>query len=267
MDLKHSNVETIFVATGFPENRSNLCRKVGKCYDEEINTNEDSDLESKNEQIEIEGRRGKFAMVDSIHTKYSKRPEPLEKICLAQFASFYKTCAKPNKSYSFDNGVSEERGDLEHFITKERLPKFIELKDGGYMHLREKPFILQIHAFKKKKENEGIFAELLLFFPWRNENDIRQNCITIFNENYDIIKKNKETIYPKYSMVDIMRDLMDNPENSRPIHLGDMDTAGEQENLDDEETLEPLDTSEVPDESDSTEIYKNVVSDACSLKP
>ena len=68
-------------------------------------------------------------------------------------------------------------------------------------------------------------------------------------------------------MVDIMRDLMDNPENSRPIHLGDMDTAGEQENLDDEETLEPLDTSEVPDESDSTEIYKNVVSDACSLKP
>ena len=75
----------------------------------------------------------------------------------------------------------------------------------------------------------------------------------MFNDNYDIIRKNKEAIYPKSSMVDIMRDLINNPESARPMHLGDMDTAGDQENLDDEETIEPLDTSEIPDESDLTE--------------
>ena len=63
----------------------------------------EEDVEGVREQIEIEGRSGKFEMVDTIHTKYSNRPDILENVCLAQFASSYKTCSKPNKNFSFKN--------------------------------------------------------------------------------------------------------------------------------------------------------------------
>ena len=35
-------------------------------------------------------------------------------------------------------------------------------------------------------------------------------------------------------MIDVMRDLIQNPTDARPLHLMNMDAAGEQENIDDE---------------------------------
>ena len=87
------------------------------------------------------------------------------------------------------------------------------------MHLRDKVFILRIHSSKRKKDDEGIYAELLLFLPWRDENNLRRNYTSLFNDNYNVIKKNKESIYPNSTMVDVMRELIENPENVRPTHF------------------------------------------------
>ena len=67
-------------------------------------------------------------------------------------------------------------------------------------------------------------------------------------EIFDIVKQNKEAIYPHSSMIDALRDLIENPQDARPVHSSDMDPAGEQENIDNEEILESLDTTELPEE-------------------
>ena len=106
-----------------------------------------------------------------------------------------------------------------------------------------------IQAAKKKKADEGKYSELLLYCPWRNEEELRKRFNDTFNENYDIIMRNKQEIYPNSNMIDEMRDIIENNNDTRPKHLCEMiDPAGEQENLDDMEIQEPLDTSELPQE-------------------
>ena len=135
------------------------------------------------------------------------------------------------------------------------------------MKLRNSPLILRIHSSTKKKEDEGIYSELLLFFPWRNEEEMREKCRENFNDNFEIIKMNKEAIYPNSTMVDVMRDLIEKPDDARPLHLVDMDAAGEQENLDDEEEMEPLDTMELPDDEPETSNKRNFKSHLSLYKP
>ena len=274
MNLKGSNVKNIFVSTGYPENRSHFYRKVKDENGQDLDSDSDDDDNEQSQDnqglIEIENRKGKFQKVETIHNKYSNRPDALGNVCLAQFASSYETCAKPKESIleTFENGASSIEGFIEHFATKEKLPKHIQLKTGGYMRLRNSPLILRIHSSKKKKEEEeGIYSELLLFFPWTDENEIRENCQDNFNNNFETIKMNKKAIYPNSTMVDVMRNLIQNPEEARPIHLVDMDAAGEQENLDDEEELEPLDTTELPEEEPDTSGKRNVKSTLSLFKP
>ena len=67
--------------------------------------------------IEIAGRTGKFQMVDSIHSKYSSRPERLGNVCLAQFACSYVPSCQPSEKIMFENGVSEKVGCIQQFGT------------------------------------------------------------------------------------------------------------------------------------------------------
>ena len=80
----------------------------------------------------------------------------------------------------------------------------IRLESGTYMALRSKPFILRIHSSKKKEYMEGIYSELLLYFPWNSEKELNGNkveeCLELFNQNNEIIKKNKNAIFPKAHM-------------------------------------------------------------------
>ena len=153
-----------------------------------------------------------------------------------------------------------ELGDLKVFMTKEPMPKYIKLEESGtHMALKTRPVILRIHASKKKEYLEGIYSELLLYLPWRNESELEegngQECVNLFNTNATIIEKNKTSIFPNAKMIDAMMELLDSPEGTWPIHLGDnIDPNAQQENEDDEVELQqtnPLDTSELPPEADS----------------
>ena len=58
------------------------------------------------------------------------------------------------------------------------------------MALRTKPFVLRIHASKKKEYLEGIYSELLLYLPWRDEKDLKagtQDSVNMFNDNQKVI--------------------------------------------------------------------------------
>ena len=278
MNLKASNVKNTFVATGYPENRSNLYTKVGE--EEDQNPDSDNDFDSddegeeENEETEyshatfkIPGRKGRFRTADTIHKKYSNRPIGLEEVCLAQFATSYESSQKPGKNITFnDQGVSVQKGLIKQFRTENPLPKYIELENGSFMRLRGMPSILRIHSSKKKKGDEGLYAELLLFSPWRNEREEFKECNSAFNEKYETIQQNKKVIYPNSDMIDIMRDLIQNPDDARPMHLMDMDAAGEQENIDNEAILESLDTTELPHEDEERD-PENVKSDGCMFKP
>ena len=134
------------------------------------------------------------------------------------------------------------------------------------MALRSKPLILRIHSSKKKEYMESVYSELLLYFPWKSEKELKGNkveeCLDLFNKNNDIIKKNKGAIFPKAAMIDAMIELLDSNENTKPHHIADdINPAGEQSNLDNQEILDrtnPLDISDLPAES---EVQK------CNQKP
>ena len=81
------------------------------------------------------------------------------------------------------------------FGSEEQLPKFIKLKTGGYMKLRNSQFILRIHSSSKKQADEGKYSELLVHYPWDSEYELRKNFNLTYNDNYEEIKGiNKEFI-------------------------------------------------------------------------
>ena len=86
----------------------------------------------------------------SIHDRYSCRPDCLEELCLAKFASDFKVKAKGSKA------------NVEVF----------KLKNGmGEMVKRQKPVIIRTMRHKEGTTN-FFFGMLLLFVPWRTENDL-----------------------------------------------------------------------------------------------
>ena len=185
MDLKYSNVKSRFVATGFPENRSD---KFIKVQDKEDGYDEDyDDYESESEVEEdigekdmvdrpdsfkktnqkmynLPGRQGKFTKVSTVHKKYASPPNCLENICLAQFATMFENCDRPKRDLVFNDGASDEKGKFQGFGSDVLLPKYIEMKTGGFMRQRLFPCILRIHSSKKKKQkDEGISQNLSSF--------------------------------------------------------------------------------------------------------
>ena len=101
MKLKDSNIACTFVATGFPENRSLMYKKV---KDENSDENalsdqkaEDLDVSQEGETVKLQGQSGNFIQTTTVIERYSVRPEYLESMCLAQFATSYTTIKKPKQ--------------------------------------------------------------------------------------------------------------------------------------------------------------------------
>ena len=75
LHYKQSNIKTIFIASGFPQNRSHFLRR---CKTEN---------ESKR-GFTVDNHEGKFMTTENIHSKYSFRPACIEKMVLTQFGMF-----------------------------------------------------------------------------------------------------------------------------------------------------------------------------------
>ena len=177
------------------------------------------------------------------------------------------------KDIEWIENSSERKGVLKDFETGLCMPKFIKLELGTYMSLRTRPLILRVHSSKKKEYLEGIYSEMLLYLPWCSENELKESnkeeCIRIFNENEETIKKNKKGILPNSSIIDAMLEILDAPDSMRPVHLADnIDEKAQQEDMDDKQEIDetnPLDTSDLPMENEVKKGQKTP--DGCPFRP
>ena len=174
-------------------------------------------------------------------------------MCLAQFATYYTYTSKfPKKAGTFNkDGVSDLLSDKEIFIEDENgdkkvLPCYVDLSDQGLgkLALRNYPAVLRLHDSQKKEGHEQYYAEMLLYYPWRNETEelYRENadqCIQAYSNRRQVIDLNKKCIFPNY---DTMKNLLmfedydGDLESERPCHIYDtLDSQRMQERYDDME--------------------------------
>ena len=105
------------------------------------------------------------------------------------------------------------------------------------MRLRANPSVLRIHSSKKKDDYEQHYSELLLFTNWREEEEEfhpgdKNKCIEEYNRRIEMIKWNKEAIYPGEGTIDLLENL--DLDIQRPAHIYDMlDGEGQQQQEDD----------------------------------
>ena len=243
LDMKGSNIGTKFIQTGFPRNRTSYLKKLPS-NENDGDGSEEQDTNDNGEDVafHITGRDGKFMKTKSLHTKYSERPKVVENMCFAEFCSFYETSPKPKKECNINSNESYP-------------PKLLPLQDGSYMRRRNQRLVLQIHSSDRKESlHEEAYSELLLFFPWRNEEtdlflQSETSCKKLYKDNEESILRNKKTIFPFKDRVCEMKDFLESEEDFAPQHVGDtLDNETEQQNMDDSEQLENLDTSELPEE-------------------
>ena len=259
MKLKDSNIATIFVSSGFPENRSVFYKKVEGENDDvnqicindnkndEFGGNDDNDdiddddfqLSSK-DPIKIEGRDGLYKQSIPVHERYAARPKSLESMCLAQFATSYKYSKNPPKKAVFEEGSSTSVSSQTIFNSEILLPTCISLvpKDLGYMNLRLTPAVLRNHNSSKKEGVEQHYAEMLLFSSWKDEiKDLDRGLDTCFDqylEKKTEIDLNKKAMFPGESKIDYLEDKEIELASMRPTHIYDtLNSQGEQQNKDD----------------------------------
>ena len=251
LNLKGSNLVTKFVTSGFPENRSVL-------FLPKTNTeNSDDDQDDENDNADestytVSGRKESYTQKKTVHEHYSERPEDLNNLCLAKFATLYETKRRP-KTVRFENQISV---DLQINAYNEDIPLWILLNDDTCMKARKSPAVLRIHSSKKKKDYEEQYAELLLFYPWRKESDLdarsAEKVVQKFNDHLEIILQNRKDCLPYSAMVAQMKEHLEKPVDMRPTHLFDiLDSTLEQENEDDLENQEPLDETPILTEEDN----------------
>ena len=95
--------------------------------------------------------------------RYAARPDCVEDMFLAEFASVYKSadCSQD----------SEESGIDEPVVKQKEHPKIIKLKQNtGIMIKRQRPAVIRTHHVRRKEETENhCCAMLKLYLPWRDE--------------------------------------------------------------------------------------------------
>ena len=142
--------------------------------------------------------------------KYAARPDVLDDMCLADFASNYKTHQRRK--------ASEEEDD--HTLESENTEpinqsSIIKLKDDmGNMSRRNTPAIIRSHQWSLKKQPEEYYhAHLMLYFPWRNEiQDLCQGSYKqSYESKYDKLQKNREIFeHHTEQLADVLQDIEEN---------------------------------------------------------
>ena len=145
---------------------------------------------------------------DNIIKRYQRRPCKLENVCLADFVAWYNciressNAKKPNKCMPADNFLPEneansddEQSDIKPNADVNFGQGEFHLRGGYKLVKRSVPKIIRSVRYNKNKHSENYFREqLMLYMPWRNEEDLIYGCQT-FEEKYmqleDVIVENR----------------------------------------------------------------------------
>ena len=114
---------------------------------------------------------------DMLSTFYPQRPSNLENMSLKQYAANYKKVYKKKGDHGDDNDDDKGSEDCSTSCINE---PFIELKgNNGRMRKTPKEALVYHHEFDPHVHPEQYYFSLLLLFkPWRKEEDLKGTCQT-----------------------------------------------------------------------------------------
>ena len=230
--------KTLFVSTDFAENRVRFAKKQ-----QELDELDDDSTD---------------IFKSNIIVRYSDRPKNIPVVndmCLALFAAHYL------KDYKSDfNEVSDSQPEVlsDDFIESQNienhntgLPDRIKLVNSKeIMKCRKIKAVIRYHTPSKRKEPEKYFHHLLmLYFPWRNEQELfgeDQTYISKFYEQdvQEVVQRNKEIFEPDG---DAINEALESLRNFDGVPTHSYDPINDQENEDLRQSL--------PDDSDETESF------------
>ena len=215
--------------------------------------------------VELEGREGKWYQQYDMRDKYTRRPDKLHHLCLAQFAKMY-TSSSVNKSEDSDEDTEQDDTEVVTKATEHpplttvvrcpnvccdetsdqvkiiKLPEVIKLKnpypgEAKFMKLRTSPAALRYYKGNNDKSAARHFRrELILYLPWglpdqpnfpsMSDTEIVNH---FSNEDLEHMASVKSIIMPLLEDVEKQRIIV---EETQARKLGEELAAGkEQENL------------------------------------
>ena len=133
----------------------------------------------------------------SIIDRYAAKPVSLQNMCLATFAVTYDVIQSATKTEETD-GVNDEEEEMQN-TENDNSVTMIKLQKGlGVIRKRKQEVILCTRRYKIHVEPKKYYhAKLLLYYPWKNEDDII-SPFTTYHESYisqqDIIHQNAKKI-------------------------------------------------------------------------
>ena len=194
LPLTRGSRQVIFVPTDLPNNRTRLIKPLIMIQKLE---DDDPDVFAK-----------------GILERYQARPNQLEDMCLAEFASKYSLGSKKEsddtRNTSYEDESSTDREQMQTITLKNEM---------GTMTLRRRSAIIRSHQFSAVKQPEQFYhAQLLLYYPWRKESDLFENSYEdSYKTKIEIITPHKKVYEYK---VDEVTDALDNLQE-----LGDPEDA------------------------------------------
>ena len=169
--LKFSNA-VFFINTNRPEKRVGLRKSKAEL----------EEMDDDDEDITIPG----------FIEQYENRPKDLDEVCLADFAALYKKEGEKEHADSEDD-TDNENDDDDDESNNQRKKKRKSYPKKYVLRTRER--IIRYVGFKKEMNEAEYFREMvMLFLPWRNEEDDILNADT-----KEIFKINRNEILEKYA--------------------------------------------------------------------
>ena len=194
LPMRSSNVKTIYIPTGLKKDRTRMLKPQHLLN---IMDPEDTNVYATN-----------------IIERYANRPDDLESLCYADFATNYI-------NIKVDENL--ESDDIENYTTPvssiddvEPSSNIIVLKNKlGKMRKRTYPSVMCYHKVSKLKDSEHYHMTLLqLYMPWRDEDHIKEGCSS-YKEKFDEVESDilpniqrHDAFYGKFDLDD--EDLLNN---------------------------------------------------------
>ena len=201
LNLTFSNIDDVFLSTGFKSNRSSFLTQVTP-----------EEAEQCQNIVQIENKEGLFIEKPSLLDKYERRDTSHNKHLLnltyLQFAMKYVSCNKKEEDIEMSDLQSKEvkEGDEEWILNDEmdlivthnfaankqrfKLPKFIqltELKPGESAYMRKRSrMVIRYHKINATKfPHEYCYSQLQMYRPFRRESLLQPNDYEKCKELYD----------------------------------------------------------------------------------
>lgn len=226
MHLSESNVNCVYVQSGFPNTQFIHATKVS-------NDTHDPRFADNDSVFEITNRVGLYKESATLLYYYEHRDskENADKLCYAQFSKEYEICRKKKGSSRKENVTSDDSEeeeyvdecstdkDVSEILYKDRiwtgnydeiyrLPNItklikIVLDENIFLKRRGFPNSIRFHKIKDKNSHEWLYSNFVLYRPFLNKSldlqEARENaeaCELMFLNpvNSPLIEENKEQI-------------------------------------------------------------------------